>query len=202
MEPSTENAEPKDDSVEPLKEREMSATKEDADENGYLLVPPNWRDASRLVPTVLPILDPVKYQAELRAMLTLIEENAANAVSQKTAEPQMYLIEFACRNDSEIGPRFNTTVCRCAETVNNVLTSAGLAKAYEFAKAHPGCNLWGSIPCKSWSSLQNLNLHMYGAPFAAKLAVQRRESLRMLKNFVALAKLIREGGGHVCFEWP
>jgi hypothetical protein len=191
--------------VIPLKEREQSATKEDADDNGYLLVPPDWREASRLVPSKLPLLDSFTYQAELKAMLTTLEESMASAVSKKTAEPPMYLIEFACREDSEIGnqgPSLNTVVFRCSEKGNNIMTAAGMARAFEFAKLHTGCHLWGSIPCKSWSSLQNLNLHMYGAPFAARLAVQQRESLRMLKNFIALAKLIRENGGHVCFEWP
>jgi len=168
---------------------DFQTNESEAERCGFLLEPPNWERASNLTPSPKPLLDSFTYRVELDRMLAELESlNSAKPVQPKL----MYVIEFCCGPDSEIGkqgPSHHAEVLRITEEPGkNIMSSVGLARAFEFAQKHPGAHLWGSLPCTAWSSIQALNIHMYGAPFLTKLHRQQRESLRMLKHFIALAK--------------
>ena len=70
------------------------------------------------------------------------------------------------------------------------------------AQECPGCDVWGSIPCGSWSALQRLNVLLHGESYSQELAAKRRKSKQLLRNFLLLARQAKRMGGDVHFEWP
>ena len=122
-------------------------------------------------------------------------------------EGHFSLIEFCCAENSEIGIRGEArghNILRCTENEGNLLTAAGIARAFDFARKNRGCHVWGSIPCTAWSQLQYLNEHLHGHKpgFSARLAKARRQSMTLLKTFISLGEYVIKNGGTVTFEWP
>jgi hypothetical protein len=116
------------------------------------------------------------------------------------------IIEFCCDKNSEIGVQAtkvpNVEVLRCTEE-HDVLTRQGMQRCIDYANANPGTHLWASIPCAPWSNIRNLNLHLYGNSFETYLNQEKKKkSLKVMGRFFTLARIIRELGGTVCFEWP
>ena len=115
------------------------------------------------------------------------------------------IIEFCCDKNSQLGEQAtkvpNVEVLRCTEE-HDVLTRQGMQRCIEYARKHPGTHLWASIPCTPWSNIQNLNLHLYGESFETYLNQEKEKSLKVMGKFFTLARIIRELGGTICFEWP
>eukprot|EP00434_Breviolum_minutum_P040269 symbB.v1.2.035778.t1/scaffold4900.1/size33223/1 len=55
---------------------------------------------------------------------------------------------------------------------------------------------------RPWTLWQNMNLHLHGEAFAAKLEEDRRRSRLMVRKFRKLARATARKGGRVTFEWP
>ena len=50
--------------------------------------------------------------------------------------------------------------------------------------------------------LQNAHISKLGKDWTATLERRRQRSLQMVKNFHAVANIVKANGGDVCFEWP
>ena len=81
-------------------------------------------------------------------------------------------------------------------------TARGLAVALDFLAEHPDADTWTSLPCTAWCTWSFVNEARLGPRHVARLAWQRRQSMRMAKHAeFCLSKSIAGGGsGH--FEWP
>jgi len=118
---------------------------------------------------------------------------------------QHTIIEFACDERSLIGVQGalgSSLVKRFTVHGPDLSTRAGLDDTVAFARAHPGSDLWGSLPCTTLSAWQHVNCARLGEAFKRRLDARRGLLLRMLRNFVTLALLVYELGGTVSFEWP
>ena len=62
--------------------------------------------------------------------------------------------------------------------------------------------LHGALPCTPWSQIHRLNEHVHGPSFTEKLKRSQKKSLRMVRNFLQIAKSVIEREGLVSFEWP
>ena len=69
-------------------------------------------------------------------------------------------------------------------------------------KQFPGADIFGSIPCDSWSVWQRVNCKRYGKKFQKKLEKHGEKSLKILGNYIRCAEVILANGGHCAFEWP
>ena len=94
----------------------------------------------------------------------------------------------------------NVEVFRATQELD-VLTKQGLERCIEYVEAHKDVHLWGSIPCTPWSQIQNLNIAQHGESFKEYLARERSHSLQILGRFLKLARIVKENGGTVVFEW-
>ncbi len=79
-------------------------------------------------------------------------------------------------------------VVRCAES-NLKVEDDGVNKSLvELVEEKPGTDLWGSLPCRPWTLWQNMNLHLHGESFAAKLEEDRHRSRLTVRKFCKLAR--------------
>ena len=63
-----------------------------------------------------------------------------------------------------------------------------MAKVLTYATNNPGCHMHGNLPCAAWSQLQQLNIFQHGEPFAAKLRLAQKASLKLVQKFIVVAK--------------
>ncbi len=86
------------------------------------------------------------------------------------------------------------------------MSDKGFADAIRGAHNHPGCDLWGSLPCTPWSVWQHLNAqkgsHARRQAFAKRLAANRAFSLQLVERYLVLALTAQRNGGACAFEWP
>ena len=145
--------------------------------------------------------------SEVNALRAMISDLKQQRQKEKVGEKRVTrVIEFCCSPTSEIGEQaksLEVEVLRCTDTPGeDVMTKAGLERCERYARSNPGCHLFGSLPCTAWSSLQNLNVHLHGESFKERLKADRDRSLRLVGNFLHLARIVKQGGGTVSFEWP
>ena len=115
------------------------------------------------------------------------------------------MIEFCASNDSMMGKvakEVGVHMVRCTESNLNVEDDGVTKSLVELVEEKPGTDLWGSLPCRPWTLWQNMNLHLHGESFAAKLEEDRRRSRLMVRKFCKLARATAKRGGRVTFEWP
>ena len=115
------------------------------------------------------------------------------------------MIEFCCDPDSnmgKVGPNLGVNIISLFKEKFDLMRPEIVEQLIELVKQNPGISIWGSIPCTSWCSWQHMSIHRFGPPYLRKLQAKRKESLRLFANFVRVAEVVREGGGHVTFEWP
>ena len=127
---------------------------------------------------------------------------------EKELPEQMLLIEFACDPDSEIGiegTKNGIQVVRCTLSDGDLSVShgRGMQRIRRILAEHKGpVAMHGALPCTPWSQIQNLNEHVLGPKFSEKLLRNRKKSLRMVRNFMQIARLVVQQNGFVSFEWP
>ena len=51
---------------------------------------------------------------------------------------------------------------RLTQETGDLTKNIGKEYAADLAINHPGCHLWGSLPCTVWSALQNANTSKLG----------------------------------------
>ena len=115
------------------------------------------------------------------------------------------MIEFCASDDSMMGrvaKEVGVHIVRCTETNLNIENDGVTKSLVELVEEKPGTDLWGSLPCRPWTLWQNMNLHLHGEAFAAKLEEDRRRSRLMVRKFRKLARATARKGGRVTFEWP
>ena len=123
---------------------------------------------------------------------------------KQKAKGEPTLFEFCCEEDSMLGQvneehgihHFQLTQrnsdTTCPKRTESLKKLIGL---------FPGCDLWASIPCGPWSSLQHLNEARLGKEFKEALRKKRQGSRRILRNFISVAEHVLAQGGHIGFEW-
>ena len=79
-------------------------------------------------------------------------------------------------------------------------TQAGLEKARELRRKLRPRDLWASVPCGPWSTIQNLNQKTEKQ--RQELQKKREKSLRIIRNTITLIKDQVEDGGDAHWEWP
>ena len=79
-------------------------------------------------------------------------------------------------------------------------TKAGLEKARELRRKLRPRDLWASVPCGPWSTIQNFNQKTTNQRL--ELQKKRARSLRIIKNTLILIKDQVEDGGDAHWEWP
>ena len=130
-------------------------------------------------------------------------ERANAAESDKTL-----FIEFACDPDSEIGNLgnkhgFEVMRCTLADGDLSQPLGKGMIRILDKIAPHKGpIVLHGALPCTPWSQIQRFNEHVHGPSFTEKLKRSQKKSLRMVRNFLVIAKAVIERDGLVSFEWP
>ena len=152
--------------------------------------------------------DTLGLAAEIGKLLSELRENmTAQQKTEKQLENALF-IEFCCDPDSELGNeghRHSFNVLRCTLKDGDLLqpNGRGMRRILQTIAEHHGpmC-LHGSLPCTPWSQIQALNEHMHGPLYTEKLKRDRKKSLRMVRNFLVIAKLVLARNGFVSFEWP
>ena len=115
------------------------------------------------------------------------------------------MIEFCASDDSiirKVAKEVGVHVVRCTESSLNVEDDGVTKSLVALVEEKPGTDLWGSLPCRPWTLWQNMNLHLHGDAFAAKLEEDRHRSRLMVRKFRKLARATARRGGRVTFEWP
>ena len=79
-------------------------------------------------------------------------------------------------------------------------TQAGLDKARELRRQLRPRDLWASVPCGPWSTIQNINQKTEKQ--RQELQKKRAKSLRIIRNTLILIKDQVEDGGDAHWEWP
>ena len=74
--------------------------------------------------------------------------------------------------------------------------------AKEICEQYPGTDIWGAIPCTEVSCIQNANIARGGAEYLAGLHLRRKKTMRLVKHFTKLARIIHQNGRDVHYEWP
>ena len=93
------------------------------------------------------------------------------------------------------------SVCRIsAWNGYDMSTQAGLEKARELRRKLRPRDLWASVPCGPWSTIQNLNQKTEKQ--RQELQKKREKSLRIIRNTITLIKDQVEDGGDAHWEWP
>ncbi len=113
-------------------------------------------------------------------------------------------LELCCDHDSAfggLGPRFGYACMRITKGCK-FHTRRGLDMALGLLDAHPGAEVCASLPCTPWTTWTHLNEVKLGAKYRAKVAWQRRQSLRMVSNATLCMKKAVQAGGGGHFEWP
>ena len=126
------------------------------------------------------------------------------AEPEKCAPCDFGIIEYCCEEDSEVGGiarHLGIDVLRITKDVD-CLKKETLTGCLEFIRSHDRVHLHGSVPCTPWSTIQFLNIHMYGLPFQEKLHKARLLSLRQIAVFLILCRAVKEKQGTSSFEWP
>ena len=150
-------------------------------------------------------LDSAHVAAEIGKHLSRLNETMQQSCVDKS---QRMYIEFCCDHDSELGKeghKHGANVLRCtiADGDLSVSNGKGMQRIIEALEAHKGdVSLHGSIPCTPWSQRQYMNVSMYGPDFERRLKLNKKKSLKILRNFLIIAKLVVERNGFVSFEWP
>ena len=93
--------------------------------------------------------------------------------------------EFCCSKDSKLGdinesrgvPHF-----RLHREQTNLENEEDIKSLLSLVDMFKGADLWGSIPCGSWSPWQKMCLHRYGSSYAKKLKAKRKTSKKLLAN--------------------
>ena len=101
------------------------------------------------------------------------------------------MIEFCASDDSMMGrmaEEVGVHIVRRTETNLNIESDGVTKSLVELVEEKPGTDLWGSLPCRPWTLWQNMNLHLHGEAFAAKLEEDRRRSRLMVRKFRKLAR--------------
>ncbi len=81
-------------------------------------------------------------------------------------------------------------------------TARGLGLALAFLAEHPDADTWTSLPCTAWCTWSFVNEARLGDRHRARLAWQRRQSMRMAKHAETCLATAIAGGGSGHFEWP
>ena len=63
-------------------------------------------------------------------------------------------------------------------------------------------HLFGSLQCTAWCKWHQVNGHLYGKEYWQWLLGERMKSKRQVQEFIKVANLVLDCGGHVYFEWP
>ena len=93
------------------------------------------------------------------------------------------------------------SVCRISAWNGcDMSTQAGLDKARELRSKLRPRDLWASVPCGPWSTLQNLNQKTEKQ--RQELQKKRAKSFRIIRNTLILIKDQVEDGGDAHWEWP
>jgi hypothetical protein len=150
-------------------------------------------------------LDSAHVAAEIGKHLSRLNE-----IMRQSGEDnnQRLYIEFCCDSDSELGiegHKHGANVLRCtvADGDLSVSNGKGMQRIIAALDAHKGdVSLHGSIPCTPWSQRQYMNVSMYGPDFERRLKLNKKKSLKILRNFLIIAKIVVERNGFVSFEWP
>ena len=79
-------------------------------------------------------------------------------------------------------------------------TKDGLEKARELRRKYRPRDLWASVPCGPWSTIQNLNQKTEKQRL--RLMQKRAKSFKIIKNTLILLKDQIEDGGNAHWEWP
>ena len=81
-------------------------------------------------------------------------------------------------------------------------TLAAREYVLDLVRSNPGADLWGSLPCTTMSSYQNVAISRGGEDYVRRLHVRRQRLRRMLQTFREAGDIIIANGGTVSFEWP
>ena len=115
------------------------------------------------------------------------------------------LIEICTHEDSTLG----VAAGECRHTQIICVTKQdnfGSKQCNDMLKQHirdnPGISVHGSLPCTDWSAWQMVAVHRNGPKYLAKLQKRRKESEKLVDDFIEIAELALSLGGEVSFEWP
>ena len=86
------------------------------------------------------------------------------------------------------------------QSLDDLTTIKGYAKAKHAALTRPNVHLWGSIPCTGGSPLQEWNAHLPG--HKERMTEHFRIFAALWKNFMKIAYIVKSRGGTVSNEWP
>jgi hypothetical protein len=131
--------------------------------------------------------------------------HSANEPRSRRKESEKVIYEFCCSPNSELGNVSSQNGIKCVRLSREAVDlsdNAQLMRVIGESKRHPGCHLHGSIPCTAWCTWHHVNCRTKGEHFTKKLAKRRELSMRPFGNFVKFAKVVRENGGTISFEWP
>eukprot|EP00971_Amphidinium_carterae_P131969 2614025-Amphidinium_carterae.2 len=176
---------------------------------GFQGIPRHLR--TRLVEFGFPYEQVMSYHAPM--LLTSVAcKKSPRALSARTwsdfgcMRDQHVLIEYACYEDSLLSAAFELEgglAVRLGLPDTDLTSEQGREKfrdiverATEVAK---GVVLWVSIPCSSWSSLQQLNVQKYGSDW---LGERQLKALPLVHAAIDAVKFCLMKGGQVVWEWP
>jgi hypothetical protein len=134
--------------------------------------------------------------------------NAELELAHAAESTRTLFIEFACDPDSEISHLghkhgFETMRCTLADGDLSQPRGRGMLRILDKLALYKGpIVVHGALPCTPWSQIQRLNEHVHGPSFTEKLKRSQKKSLRMVRNFLQIAKAVIEREGLVSFEWP
>ena len=134
------------------------------------------------------------------------EKAASSACPRKQkSKGEPTLFEFCCEEDSMLGQvneEHGINHFRLTQRNSDMTCPKQTESLKKLIGLFPGCDLWASIPCGPWSSLQHLNEARLGKEFKEALRKKRQRSRRILRNFMNVAEHVLAQGGHIGFEWP
>jgi hypothetical protein len=156
-----------------------------------------------------------KERIEARAIAELGESQASSSSASSSGRPAAAtvstavkgfchtVIELCTRPDSMLGSvRYSSrgaNIFRVTEE-NDFSTPEGFEEVAAFARANKGCHLWASLPCTAGSPWWKIN-RARGVGLNL-LKVHQHIYRVLMSNLLKLAAIVKEGGGHIHFEWP
>jgi hypothetical protein len=120
-----------------------------------------------------------------------------------TDDAPRVIIEFCCGPDSRIGrPQFVSKSCKVFRLTleHDMTTNTGFDYAMSLVERHPGCFLWGSLPCTAGCSFFNINQVHESA--WAKHEEQVETYIKLRQNFFDIGRAVLRLKGEVAWEWP
>ena len=138
--------------------------------------------------------------------------NTKPAPLPKSAPPKIHeksgygrLYEFCCSENSNMGllsESLGVQHVRLTKASGDMLNTDHVNQLLQQLAESEGVDLWGSLPCTPWTKWNAMNCKRLGAKFQEKLRARQAESCRLLRVFLAAARIVLRNHGRVHFEWP